>query len=92
MGRYDLRHSSFITCHDRLDRKLAPLSAAREVKPGTALLRIERLTYSADGKPLDFEHLYFRGDAFQYRLKISRRLDHPPSHQFQGNAPDPTRN
>ena len=27
----------------------------------------------ADGQPLDFEHLYYRGDAFQYRLRIDRQ-------------------
>ena len=26
----------------------------------------------ADGQPLDYEHLYYRGDAFQYRLRIER--------------------
>jgi GntR family transcriptional regulator len=35
------------------------------------LLRIERLTY-ADERPIDFEYLYYRGDAFQYRLRIER--------------------
>jgi len=42
------------------------------VAEGTALLRIERLTHTASGAPLDYEHLYFRGDAFQYRLRLSR--------------------
>lgn len=35
------------------------------------LLRIERLTF-ADEQPIDFEYLYYRGDAFQYRLRIER--------------------
>lgn len=38
---------------------------------GSPLLRIERLTY-ADRQPIDFEFLYYRGDAFQYRLRIDR--------------------
>ena len=36
-----------------------------------------------DGQPVDFEHLYYRGDAFQYRLRIDRsRSDawHESSH------------
>ena len=49
------------------------LAHALRVEPGSALLRIERLTHRADGRPLDFEYLYFRGDAFQYRLQIARR-------------------
>lgn len=38
---------------------------------GLPLLRIERLTYAGD-IPIDFEFLYYRGDAFQYRLRIDR--------------------
>ena len=43
-----------------------------EVEEGASVLRIERLTMTADGKPLDFEYLYYRGDAFQYRMRIQR--------------------
>lgn len=39
---------------------------------GAPIMRIERLTHTADGAPLDFEFLYYRGDAFQYRLRIDR--------------------
>lgn len=38
---------------------------------GSPLLRIERLTYAGE-RPIDFEFLYYRGDAFQYRLRIDR--------------------
>lgn len=48
------------------------LAAALHVEPGAALLRIERLTWSADGVPLDFEYLYVRGEAFQYALRLPR--------------------
>ncbi|HEY1057744.1 MAG TPA: GntR family transcriptional regulator [Limnobacter sp.] len=41
------------------------------VNEGSALLRMERLTHAGD-VPLDFEYLYLRGDAFQYRLRINR--------------------
>lgn len=54
----------------------AQLASALRVAEGSAILRIERLTHSigADGQaaPLDFEYLYFRGDAFQYRLRINK--------------------
>ncbi|SFV01448.1 GntR family transcriptional regulator [Pseudoduganella namucuonensis] len=61
----------------------AALAHALRVDEGSAILRMERLTHSAgaDGTPhsqqvpLDFEYLYFRGDAFQYRLQVARR--HP---------------
>jgi GntR family transcriptional regulator len=45
---------------------------ALHVEPGAALLRIERLTWTADGVPLDFEYLYVRGEAFQYALRLPR--------------------
>jgi GntR family transcriptional regulator len=50
----------------------AELAAALEVEEGSPVMRIERLTHTADGAPLDYEHLYYRGDAFQYRLRIDR--------------------
>ncbi len=50
----------------------AGLAASLSVAPGTALLRIERLTWTAAGVPLDFEYLYVRGDAFQYTLRLPR--------------------
>lgn len=43
------------------------------VQPGGALLRIERLTHDSQGRPVDYEFLYFRGDAFQYRFKVERQ-------------------
>ncbi|AJY14377.1 GntR family transcriptional regulator [Burkholderia dolosa] len=45
---------------------------ALRVEEGSPVLRIERLTHDAAGAPIDYEHLYFRGDAFQYRLRIDR--------------------
>lgn len=50
----------------------AELAAALRVAPGTAVLRIERLTFTSDGRPLDFEYLTIRGDAFQYALRLPR--------------------
>jgi GntR family transcriptional regulator len=51
----------------------AELASALKIEEGSAILRIERLTFTADRNPLDFEFLYYRGDAFQYRLRIERR-------------------
>lgn len=48
------------------------LARQLQVEEGASVLRIERLTMTADGKPLDFEYLYYRGDAFQYRMRIKR--------------------
>lgn len=48
-------------------------SLARHLRIDEAapLLRIERLTHAGE-RPIDFEFLYYRGDAFQYRLRIDR--------------------
>lgn len=51
------------------DRELA---ARLRVRRGAPLLRIERLTCTAAGAPLDFEYLYYRGDSFRYRVRIER--------------------
>lgn len=48
------------------------LTNALNVEEGSPIMRIERLTHTAEGEPLDFEFLYYRGDAFQYRFRIDR--------------------
>ena len=48
------------------------VARALRIEKGAPLLRIERLTHDANGQPVDFEYLYFRGDTFQYRLRIDR--------------------
>ncbi|OWW19152.1 GntR family transcriptional regulator [Noviherbaspirillum denitrificans] len=64
LGHADIRIDAILA-----DRTLA---ATLRVDEGAALLRLERLTHTSSGKPLDFEYLYFRGDAFQYRLRVAR--------------------
>ena len=63
-----------------MDAMLADYNLAHllKIEEGSAVLRMERLTYTVVGKPLDFEYLYFRGDAFQYRLRISRHAANAP--------------
>lgn len=53
----------------------AELIQALNVEAGSPIMRIERLTHAADGTPIDFEHLFYRGDAFQYRLRIDRQAN-----------------
>ncbi|MBI3574098.1 MAG: GntR family transcriptional regulator [Gammaproteobacteria bacterium] len=63
---------SLDTANLQIDAMLADEELARYllVEEGSPILRIERLTNTADKQPLDFEYLYYRGDAFQYRLSI----------------------
>jgi GntR family transcriptional regulator len=58
----------------QIEAMLADESLARflKVEEGAPVLRIERLTFTAAGEPIDFEYLYYRGDAFQYRMRIER--------------------
>ncbi|MBP0639108.1 GntR family transcriptional regulator [Cupriavidus sp. AcVe19-6a] len=49
------------------------LTRALRIQDSAPVLRIERLTHDAEGMPLDYEFLYFRGDAFQYRLRVDRQ-------------------
>jgi GntR family transcriptional regulator len=65
LGRADLQIDAMLADYD--------LAQLLKIEEGSAILRMERLTHTATGKPLDFEYLYFRGDAFQYRLQIARR-------------------
>lgn len=48
------------------------LMQALQIEEGAPVMHIERLTHAADGRPVDYEHLYFRGDAFQYRFRVDR--------------------
>ena len=48
------------------------VAAGLGIDDGEPLLRIERLTTSLEGRPLDFEYLYCRGDAMRYRVRLPR--------------------
>jgi GntR family transcriptional regulator len=39
---------------------------------GDPLVRMVRLTHDRDGRPIDFEHLYVRPDAFRFRVRVPR--------------------
>jgi GntR family transcriptional regulator len=44
-----------------------------QMRSGDPILRVERMTYTAEGRPIDFEYLSFRGDSYQYRFRIERK-------------------
>lgn len=44
-----------------------------QLEPGEPVLHVRRLTWSVSGRPVDYEHLYCRGDAWQYRVQLNRR-------------------
>ncbi|MDG0022890.1 GntR family transcriptional regulator [Trinickia sp. Y13] len=49
-----------------------PIARALEIKRDVPVLRVERLTHDSNGNPVDFEYLYFKGDTFQFRLRVNR--------------------
>ncbi len=51
----------------------AATAAVLQLKPGEPLLHLRRLTWSVAGRPVDYEHLYCRKDAWQYRVQLNRR-------------------
>lgn len=51
----------------------APLAEALDTVPGVPMLRVDRLTHDRAGRPLDYEHLHYRADRFQYRARIERQ-------------------
>lgn len=65
---HDLTHADV-----QIEAISADPSLARhlDISEASPLLRIERLTWAGE-RPIDFEFLYYRGDAFQYRLRIDR--------------------
>lgn len=46
------------------------------VDEGAPILFIERIIHTSDGLPLEYEQLYYRGDAFQFKVRVDRtRID-----------------
>lgn len=50
----------------------AVLARHLNVAEGDPLLRIRRITYDSRRRPVDFEYLYGRPDAFQFRVRVPR--------------------
>ncbi|WP_341674760.1 GntR family transcriptional regulator [Niveibacterium sp. SC-1] len=58
------------------DRETARALRVAEHSP---LLRLERRTCDREGRPVDFDRIHFRGDAFRYQLRIER--SHAPQQE-----------
>ena len=50
------------------------VAAALKVKPGSAIFRIERTSYSTDRRPVDYEKLHYRGDLVQFVTRLLRKV------------------
>lgn len=49
------------------------VAEALEIGRGAPVLAIERTTYSAEGVPVDFEQMFYRGDRIRYTMRLKRR-------------------
>jgi GntR family transcriptional regulator len=43
------------------------------LKSAEPILRVERLTHDINRRPIDFEYLCYRGDAFKYQFRVDRK-------------------
>jgi GntR family transcriptional regulator len=61
------------------DLKIEAIAASEDmanclnVKTNSPCLRINRSVCNPSGDPIDFEYLTYRGDAFQYQLRVDRK-------------------
>lgn len=58
----------------QIEAVLADETIARilKVEEGSPILKLERLTYTENDVPIDYEHLYCRADALKYRITLER--------------------
>jgi GntR family transcriptional regulator len=52
------------------------VAQALDIKTGSAIFLIERTSYSEQGRPVDYEKLYYRGDQIQFVTHLTRRKPH----------------
>jgi len=60
----------------------ATVAGSREAKllgcgTGAAVLRLSRLTFDTNGRPIEYVRSHYRGDRFRFRQKLEPRFDHP---------------
>lgn len=49
-------------------------ASALRVTVGSPIFLIERTSFSADGRPVDYEKLHYRGDHIRFRTRLPRRI------------------
>ncbi len=49
-----------------------PIASLLEVEVGAPLLRVERITRTPDGTPMEFVEAFYRADRYQYFARLSR--------------------
>lgn len=70
LGHADLEINSLILEDESLAETL-------RVDLGSPILYIERTIHTAQGEPLEFEKLYYRGDAFKFKVRVGTSTQIP---------------
>lgn len=65
LGHADLRMCAMLASEE--------LSEALGVAEQAPILFIERVIHTSAGQPLEYEELYYRGDAFQFNVRVERQ-------------------
>lgn len=76
--KYDL---PLVEAEYRLEAAIATPEVARalEVPPGSPVFLIERTSYCAGPRPIDYEKLYYRGDLIRFVTRLARRARPVPA-------------
>lgn len=76
--KYDL---PLVEAEYRLEAAIATPEVARalEVPPGSPVFLIERTSYCAGPRPIDYEKLYYRGDLIRFVTRLARRARPTPA-------------
>lgn len=63
-----------------LEARPADTETARllEIEVGNPVMWVERLTRDVNDRPIDYEYLAFRGDAYRYHFKVERKPEVKP--------------
>jgi GntR family transcriptional regulator len=67
LGHADLRMCSILATEE--------LQSLLGVAEGAPILFIERVIHTREGAPLEYEELYYRGDAFQFKVRVERHAN-----------------
>jgi GntR family transcriptional regulator len=78
---YDVLESEYKLTLTHAEQSIeAALASAREIEllklmPPAAVLRMQRLTLTADGVPVEYVHSVYRGDRYKFRSMLQPRTN-----------------
>ena len=68
-------YTPLVEAEYRLEAVLADTTVARAlgIAEGSPIFLIERISYTTDHTPIDYEKLYYRGDQIRFVTRLARR-------------------